>query len=397
MIARTLTTVFFTIGAIAPAMGHVNMMWPPSRIQNPSGIQGPSASVFPTLLDGAGGCQNFACLWFNQGCQPGCKECTDIAGDPVSTGVASNDTCSEPGGTMEPTLNDMELRTYNETSWGGDWTKLNPWRSPGHAPIFSPCGLAGGGNMPGSWMSDSLTRHMRSGATTPPFIRRGLDARDVPESPKTTWKAGAVEEVAWSIFGNSGGGYSWRLCKKTTDGNLSEECFQNGHLEYAEETSYIQYGSNVSNRTAIPAKRTRKGTFPAGSPWTKNPIPPCADEFIHHSGGPAPKTKSKCTTPMFKPALPGLFGDGPGACITWAIHGPIEGFHSLFDSEGNVVYQAPCTKEQALDQAYRFQFNILDKVKVPADLAGEFVLSFRLDSEQTPAIWSQCSDITITA
>ena len=41
---------------------------------------------------------------------------------------------------------------------------------------------------------------------------------------------------------------------------------------------------------------------------------------------------------MFRPALPGLFGDGPGACITWAIHGPIEGFHSLYDSIGNVVY-----------------------------------------------------------
>ena len=62
-----------------------------------------------------------------------------------------------------------------------------------------------------------------------------------------------------------------------------------------------------------------------------------------------------------------------------------------------VRYQAPCTKEQALDQAKRFQFNILDKVVVPSNLAGEFVLSFRLDSEQTPAIWSQCSDITITA
>ena len=50
-----------------------------------------------------------------------------------------------------------------------------------------------------------------------------------------------------------------------------------------------------------------------------------------------------------------------------------------------------------LDLALHFQFNIFDEVIVPKDLAtGDYVLSFRLDAEQTPQIWTHCSDITIT-
>ena len=194
------------IGSLAPA-GHVNLMWPPHRFQNPSGVAGATASVFPTLLDAAGGCQNFACLWFNQGCQPGCKQCTDRAGGPVNPGAEfQQDMCSELNGTMAPTLTDTKLRTYRDLLHGGDWTRRNPWRAPGHAPVFSPCGLAGGGGSAGDWMSQSLYDHERSGATTPPFIKRGFDAREVPEGPKTTWRQGSVQEVAWSIFDNHGGG-----------------------------------------------------------------------------------------------------------------------------------------------------------------------------------------------
>ena len=53
------------------AVGHVDLMWPPSRFQNPTGVAGATASVFPTLLEAAGGCHNFACLWFNQASEGG--------------------------------------------------------------------------------------------------------------------------------------------------------------------------------------------------------------------------------------------------------------------------------------------------------------------------------------
>lgn len=373
------------------AVGNVNLMWPLSRIQNPSGVPGATASVFPTMLDGAGGCQNFACLWFNQGCQPGCKTCSDKAGGPAAPSDMFEDTCSEPGGTMEPTLMDAKLRTYRNTTTHGDWTKWNPWRAPGHAPIASPCGLAGGGNSPGPWLSDSLGRHIITGASTPPFIRRGFDGRDVPEGPKMNWSQGSVQEVAWSMFSNRGGGYAYRLCPKS--GSLTEDCFQNHHLRFASDQSWIQYGSNRSNRTAFKATRVSKGTFPEGSMWTKNPIPPCAMP----DGSPYNEPMAVCPQPMFPPVLPGLFGDGPGACIVWGVHGPVEGYHKLYDSYGRLIHDGPCTKEEALNIALHFQFNIFDLVEIPKDIpTGEYVLSFRLDAEQSPQIWSQCADITIT-
>ena len=295
---------------------------------------------------------------------------------------------------MKPSL-DPALRTYQDAA-SGDWTWRNPWRSPGHAPVFSPCGLAGGGKTPGDWMSESLDRHIRSGAVTPPFIRRGYDMLDVPEEPEATrqvWTQGSKQEVAWSMFGNLGGGYAYRVCRK--DGSrLTEECFQKGQLRYASDTSWIQYGANESNRTAFRAARTTHGTLPAHSTWTRNPIPPCADS----QDLPVQHASASCKHPQFTPPVSGLFGDGPAGCITWAIHGPVEGFHSLYDSFGRLVYQAPCTKGDGLAIAQHFQFSIIDEVAVPEDLpVGEYVLSFRLDAERTPQVWTQCADVNVVS
>merc|ERR1712113_1175992 len=77
--------------------------------------------------------------------------------------------------------------------------------------------------------------------------------------------------------------------------------------------------------------------------------------------------------------------------------GPVEGYHKLYDSYGRLIHDGPCTKEEGLDIARHFQFNIFDLVQVPKSIpTREYVLSFRLDAEQSPQIWSQCADITIT-
>jgi len=196
-----------------------------------------------------------------------------------------------------------------------------------------------------------------------------------------------------------GGGYAYRLCPKTNDGSsgLTEECFQRHHLEFAGDESWLQMGSNRSNRTAIKATRVSQGTFPKGSTWTKNPIPPCANP----DGSAVSKSLWNCEQPMFAPPAPdgphgGFYGDSNGAVIDWAIHSPVEGFHDIVDSFGNVVYSGPCTVNQSYELALRFQFNIFDEVVVPKDLPlGDYVLSFRYESEQTPQIWAQCADITI--
>ena len=84
---------------------------------------------------------------------------------------------------------------------------------------------------------------------------------------------------------------------------------------------------------------------------------------------------------LFEPPLPGLFGYGGAACSTVSAGGG-----------------GGCTPEQSQAWHDKFNFNIMDKVRVPQDLAaGEYVLSFRWDCEQTPQAWTQCSDITVTA
>ena len=84
-----------------------------------------------------------------------------------------------------------------------------------------------------------------------------------------------MEEVAWGIVANHGGGYSYRLCRvENLDvvDSISEECFQEIPLQFVGDTQWIQYGENVTNRTAIKAVRTSEGTFPPGSEWTRVPF-----------------------------------------------------------------------------------------------------------------------------
>ena len=54
--------------------------------------------------------------------------------------------------------------------------------------------------------------------------------------------------------------YAYRLCRKSEGKNLTEECFERGHLGFTNDTSWIQYGNKTSNRTAINAVRTSSGT-----------------------------------------------------------------------------------------------------------------------------------------
>lgn len=275
---------------------------------------------------------------------------------------------------MKPTILDKRLMTWNRGNLPRfipgtilDLTRHTPWRSPGFAPVFSPCGIAGGGAL----------RHPTNGALAPASIKQGFDGRDMPplEGVETTWPAGSVQEVAWAIHANHGGGYAYRLCPKSS--NMTEECFQSGHLRFASEQSWIQYGSDKSNRSTISAHRVSVGTNPEGSQWTKNPLPACGDPSGGVDGG------GKCSEPpMFEPPLPGLFGYGAAMCAYLAT-----------DKGGNT-----CTEELERSIRDKFRFNIIDTVQIPADLpSGDYLLSFRWDCEQTAQVWAQCADVTVTA
>ena len=163
----------------------------------------------------------------------------------------------------------------------------------------------------------------------------------------------------------SGGGYSYRLCPKPKHASqITEECFQRTPLRFVGDTQWLQYGGDEANRTEIPAVRVSAGTAPEGSQWTRNPLPACG---TFDGGG---ELQQVCLGSQFPPPAPGA-----------------SGFYGLTPND----VAAGTTSNRRLTQ-----WSVVDRVRVPADIeAGEYVLSFRMDCEQTPQVWSYCADVRI--
>jgi len=285
-------------------------------------------------------------LWFNQGCQIGCSRCE-----------GGWENVPLPCATMEPTLADPSLRTYSSLFFQGVKT---PWLAPGFAPVLSSCGLAAG------WYEE----YAPGGGIAPPGYSPGFDGRDLPQLGGQTmeWSVGSAQYVSWQFAANHGGGYAYRLCP--TSESMSEECFQRHHLAFVGETSWIQFGRNQSNLTAIQANRTSRGTNPEGSQWTKVPIPSCSGPIGGADG-------MGCDSPQFPTPIPGLWGYGPTL---------------------GCAYNPMPPAERAEYCGEIMDFRMVDLVKIPENLPlGEYVLSFRWDCEQTPQIWTMCADVKITA
>ena len=307
---------------------------------------------------------SMTCLWFNEGCAIGCKSCEAGKCGHIKSSVLDK-CCPEQ---MEPTLKDPRLRTYSGflADVAMDHT---PWRAPGFAPVYDPCGIASG-----------VPAGVNPGPINPPpiGIKQGLSMQDLPELPdvKTRWPAGSIQDVAWAINANHGGGYAYRICPKTSGAKSTETCFQKNHLKFIGNQSWIQFGDDMNNRTAIAAVRTVEGTNPAGSQWTKNPIPACGGV----SGGDISK---RCDKAQFEPPLADVIKGHPK-------YAPLDGLY------GFGVPALETSVDELRFWTSRFHFNIIDKVHIPQDLpAGEYLLSFRWDAEQTPQIWTNCADVTI--
>lgn len=224
--------------------------------------------------------------------------------------------------------------------WQGDPSPIskNPWRSPGSAPIMSPCGIGCVFPDGDPWDHES-SPECRDSTTN-------LDGRDLPKTDRTVWQQGGTAEVAWSISANHGGGYAFRVCPASQQ-HPDETCFQKPEhqLEFSGDTHTIHWTDDGLEET-IPAKRTKIGTFPAGSHWTMNPIPT--------NEGPAP---------------------WPQPC---SLH--------------------PCAGSPGIQPQLFTSFSIKDQIKVPTHLTpGDYTLSWRWDTEMTPQVWTNCADITIVA
>ena len=153
------------------------------------------------------------------GCTIGCKEC-----DGGSAGGANPNGIDRCGSGMKATLNEPKHRTLNRNVTAGspeDWTRFNPWRAPGNAPVYDPCGRAGGAAHPtpghgeftnttyakfGDMGSKVLPRSMLQSHRTNPNPNRDPDPNPYWRYPTgTVWAAGPAVETMQSIRANHGG------------------------------------------------------------------------------------------------------------------------------------------------------------------------------------------------
>lgn len=308
-----------------------------------------------------------------------------------------------------PTLNKSAHRTYNVKVDHGphDWSRKFPWRAPGTAPVLgSGCGTAGGNELP-----------VPNGGIAPPGVKQGLDGVHLPETEPTLWKKGEVVEVAWAIMANHGGGYSWRLCKKSN--NITEQCFQQNVLRFAGNVSWLQYSDMIPNREGfislprfeLPLVTVSEGTFPQGSQWARNPIPSCAY-----------CDQAKCGSRL--PNMTEWFQPDESVAGEWQVGGEEwwKQEKCAQDCSGMSLMQCPpgmtqfpealpgisgylgnfrLTTHTGSDKVTAtgiegFPFSIVDKVVVPSDIeAGDYLLSWRWDAEQSPQIWQNCADVKI--
>lgn len=309
----------------------------------------------------------------------------------------------------EPMLNDPEQRTYNVKVASGshDWSRSMPWRAPGTAPVLgSGCGVAGGNAVP-----------IPNGGLPPPGVKQGLDGLELPATDPTVWEKGEVVEVAWSMAANHGGGYSWRLCKKSD--NINEACFQHNVLRFSGNVSWLQYSDAIPNREGfiklprfeLPLVTVSEGTFPAGSEWARNPIPSCAycdqtkcgsrlpnltEWFEPHQGGPDDHSKQAGGEEWWKQEQ--CAQDCSGFSLMTCPPGmtqfpePLPGIGSYL---GTFMVNGHGSKVSATG-IEGLPYSIVDKVIVPTTIdAGDYLLSWRWDCEQSPQVWQNCADVRI--
>ena len=99
------------------------------------------------------------------------------------------------------------------------------------------------------------------------------------KAPYVTWTRGQNEEVYWTTGAGHQGGYAYRLCKVPEEGAIhlvTEKCFNDGHLKFAGDLTWIYNGLWDKNAVydhskfeAKPLQRITNGTFPEGSEWAK--------------------------------------------------------------------------------------------------------------------------------
>jgi len=283
-----------------------------------------------------------SCFWFSHGCTIFCDECDGVT-------ARGKDTCPQKK-KPNATICDPNLRTLNRKAVCGskeDLTYYNPWRAPGSAPVFDPCGKAGGGYFK-KWTSAGVQYRNTTHAVQGDLGSVVLDRRETG----TVWKAGEVVEASWTMRTNHGGGYQWRI--SSADDALTEANFQKTPLPFAGKPS-LRWNGPQGRQLWFNGTYVSEGTVPYGSTWAMNPLP-------RTDSAKDPNAMDAFPAPCYDPNAPFDGGHG-GLCSGW--YGPDN-------------------------------LEIVDALRVPAHLTpGKYVVQFRWDCEESAQIWTNCADVTV--
>jgi len=203
------------------------------------------------------GCFGDACYWFQQSCCCGRNECDN---------GQDRDSCA---------ASEMD----------------KPASCPGQAPVVDPCGTY-------------------NPAVQPLFPMPEPRGSKLPERHAVQWVAGSLQPVRSAIWINHFGVYQYRLCRK--DKTITENCFQQNVLAFADETDPLAWKSVGSetradnNDTIIVPEAT--GSYVLQWRWdclkTAQVWANCADVDIVTIPSPAPPppapTPSACKSAGFE-------------------------------------------------------------------------------------------------
>lgn len=309
-----------------------------------------------------------ACFWFSQGCTIGCSKC-----DGNGARFPNFDHC--PGESIKPTLH-PKYRTLNQHSVPGslqDIFKFNPWRAPGAAPVFDPCGMAGG----------SLEAKFNAGEyNTTKFARQGdLGSVVLPKRPSgTVWQRGNTAKTRWQYTASHAGGYQYRLCPASEP--LTEACFQRNPLAFAKPYTHTIRFKNGSSVTINATVVTEGG----GQGWAVNPIPSYESDYVACDYAVPAGEHCDWHCPGCGP--PHYMADGACPC---KCADKYDGVPQYVGADRR-LFPNPLPD---FDRHYH-TYAVEDTVDVPSDIPpGDYVLGYRWDCEQTSQVWSSCADITI--
>ncbi|OEU19101.1 hypothetical protein FRACYDRAFT_237394 [Fragilariopsis cylindrus CCMP1102] len=412
-----LLRITITSSVVLSVLGHGRLVYPegPERMTTPCHGE----CVVGNLVD-SNVVDPYNFNWFTSGTAPGCTangQNTPIGGkfceEVMQPTLKSLDQLSNPtfyrDGDCENSIamylykndtkecaKDMQYR-QTEVYKGNISASIyasNPWFVPGTAPLVDSCGVLGGWKysnardyIAGPGDGFYLESHGEGGVVNGAMPPKNMDPPagtlgstvlswevnmrmqnaqgDSVAAYPTVWTSGETVEGSYSLYANHGGGHQYRLCPldNLINNTFDETCFQAMVMEFASDNSLFIATSDDGTTTVnitfdamdINDNNT-DGVMPKGSTWRKLGIPPCINAFT-----------GNCTGPQFTDhAPPGYYG-------------------SYFD----VAVKSPDF------EAVTNRWKVVDELKVPEGLNGDYVVSWRWDSEQTPQVWTQCAIVTI--